>query len=194
AGRVVRRFSSSDQAPVDSGLNIPDFWKRPFTRPATDAGMHRFVWDLHDAPPAALEHNYPISAIAGDTPREPRGPWVLPGTYTVRLSAAGHAIDHPLVIRMDPRVHVTALALGQQHALATRITAAMTRDTAALFAVRVARDQVKARRAQASGAASDSLDAIDQRLAAIETGAGGPRSAESLMRVNGELTGLLDSV
>ena len=194
AGRVVRRFSSGDQAPVDSGLNIPDFWKRPFTRPATGAGMHRFVWDLHYAPPAALEHGYPISAIAGDTPREPRGPWVLPGTYTVRLTAAGHTTEHPLVIGMDPRVHITALALTQQLSLATRITTMMTRDSTALFAVRFARDQVKARRAQASGAAADSLDAVDQRLAAIESGAGGPRSAESLVRVNGELVGLLDIV
>ena len=32
---------------------------------------------------------YPISAIVGDTPKEPLGPAVLPGTYTVKLTAGG---------------------------------------------------------------------------------------------------------
>src|SRR5204863_197933 len=80
SGTVVRRFSSADTVPPrDSGLNIPDWWMRPSPILGTGAGMHRFVWDLHYPPPAALRHEYPIAAVYHDTPREPRGPWVLPG-------------------------------------------------------------------------------------------------------------------
>src|SRR6266702_1468176 len=85
-GRLVRRFSSTDTVPVDSGLNMPDYWIRPPQLLSTAVGMHRFVWDLHYSPPAALSHNYPISAIYRDTWREPRGPVALPGRYEVRLT------------------------------------------------------------------------------------------------------------
>ena len=30
------------------------------------------------------ECSYPIAAVPGETVPEPRGPWALPGTYTVR--------------------------------------------------------------------------------------------------------------
>src|SRR4029079_15353778 len=70
AGRVVRSFSSADS--VDAVLpsfNAPTYWLRPHQRLATAAGTHRFVWDLHYPPPKVLAHEYPISAIFGDTPR-----------------------------------------------------------------------------------------------------------------------------
>src|SRR6266540_2287955 len=102
-GRLVRRFSSADSVPKDSGLNIPDYWIRPPQVLSREAGMHRFVWDLHYPPPAALSHSYPISAVYRDTWREPRGPVALPGRYTVRIRVAGRSLTQPLTIRMDPR-------------------------------------------------------------------------------------------
>src|SRR5207248_10532580 len=64
SGTVVRRFSSADTVPPrDSGLNIPDWWMRPSPILGSGAGMHRFVWDLHYPPPAALRHEYPIAAV-----------------------------------------------------------------------------------------------------------------------------------
>src|SRR2546422_11605520 len=64
-------------------------------------GMHRFVWDLHYPPPPALRHEYPIAAIYRNTPREPRGPWVVPGRYTARLTVAGQAYVQPLTVTID---------------------------------------------------------------------------------------------
>ncbi len=169
-GRVVRRWASDEPAwRPDSGLNIPDHWMRPAQRVSAEPGAHRFVWDLRYPPPAALNHEYPISAITGDTPREPRGPWALPGAYTVRLTVAGRAQSRSLVLRMDPRVHATAPVLSQQLALAQRLVDAMGRDSAAVGEVRAMR---------ARGGASDSLPALDRELA----------------RLNGQLASLLEVV
>jgi hypothetical protein len=95
--------------------------------------MHRFVWDLRLPPPPVLEHEYPISAISGDTPQEPLGPFVLPGTYTVKLTADGNVLTRPLTVKMDPRVAMSPADLAAQLALARRITAALEK----LDAVRV---------------------------------------------------------
>ncbi len=169
AGRMVRRFATDDPPePIDSGANIPLWWVRPEQRLGADAGAHRFVWDLREPPPPAQGHEYPIAAVPHDTPREPRGPWVLPGTYTVRLTAGGETQTRPLTVRMDPRITATAPALAQQHATSRRLTDAMRRDSAAL---REGRDL----RARATGARGDSLTAV----------------MRDLTRVNGQLAGLL---
>jgi photosystem II stability/assembly factor-like uncharacterized protein len=172
AGRLVRRFASDDAPePVDSSANIPLWWIRPSQRLATGAGAHRFVWDLHAPPPPTLEHQYPIAAVPHDTPREPRGPVVLPGRYVVRLSVDGVVRTRPLTVRMDPRLRTPPLALGAQFALATRIADALRRDSAALAA---ARDL----RRGASGPDADSLQGL----------------IGSLTRLDGELARLLDLV
>ena len=159
-GRVVRRFSSADQpAPPESTLNIPTWWIRPPQLLSAAAGMHRFVWDLHYAPPASLSHEYPISATYRDTPREPRGPWVLPGSYTVRLTVSGQAYTQPLKVRMDPRVRTPAAGLALQLSEAQRVVVALRQDSVALGEVR----QRKAGQSVPS-AALDSLDAALARL------------------------------
>src|SRR2546422_8768873 len=66
------------------------------------------------------------------SPREPRGPWVLPGSYTVRLAVDGVTLTQRLAVRTDPRVRPGPGALEQQFALAQRLARAMDRDAAAL--------------------------------------------------------------
>ncbi len=106
AGRLVRRFSSADQPPANAPeANIPSYWIRPFQPLSGEAGMHRFVWDLHAAPQAGGGRRgggYPISAIYHDTPG-PQGEWMPPGTYTVRLTADGRSYTQPLLVKPDPR-------------------------------------------------------------------------------------------
>jgi len=159
-GTVVRQYSSADVlAPPETTLNIPNWWIRPPQVLFADAGMHRFVWDLHYAPPPSLSHEYPISATYRDTPREPRGPWVLPGSYTVRLTVSGQAYTQPLKVRMDPRVRTPAAGLALQLSEAQRVVVALRQDSVALGEVR----QRKAGQSVPS-AALDSLDAALARL------------------------------
>jgi len=204
AGRLVRRFSSaslsSSSSPSperpeqpDTALNIPLMWIRPPQTLSTARGMHRFVWDLHGEPPPAMRHEYPISAIPGDTPREPRGPWVLPGRYAVRLAVGGETRTQPLVVRMDPRAQLVPGALAQQFALALRIVVALRGDSAALQRVRAVRMEVKRARERVGQGAAAALDSLDGRAAALESGAGEPppppgqRGKENLIRLNGDL-------
>jgi photosystem II stability/assembly factor-like uncharacterized protein len=115
SGALVRRYRSDDpQEPPVPGRNIPDYWIRPPQILSAQAGLHRFVWDLHHPAPAAAAFSYPISAVPGDTPREPRGPWAVPGTYTVRLTANGRTLSQPLRLKMDPRVKTPPEALRVQ--------------------------------------------------------------------------------
>ncbi len=142
SGRLVRRFSSDEPAPPpkDEG-NVPRWWIRPPQPPSGEAGMHRFVWDVHWPPPPSLEPGYPIAAIPHDTPREPRGPWALPGRYTVRLTASGQTATQPLTLRMDPRVKTPDAALRQQFDLSQRLADALREDFALIEEVRAARKQ-----------------------------------------------------
>ncbi|MGB6722807.1 MAG: glycoside hydrolase [Terracidiphilus sp.] len=138
-GNLLRRFSSEDPvAPTPQQLRtnlIPPEWPRiDGPLPAT-AGMHRWVWDLRAAAPAATHYEYPISAVPGRTPLEPQGPLVLPGTYTVRLTAEGRSESAPLVVKMDPRMHVSAADLETLHtaqvAMAATLDALSKADLAA---------------------------------------------------------------
>jgi len=136
-GKVVRRFSSGDRTePVTDDGNVPRWWIRPARRPSSDAGLHRFVWDLHWPAPVALEGGYSIAAVPRDTPKEPRGPWALPGQYTVRLTAAGRSLTRPLTVRMDPRVKTPEAGLRQQFALSQRLAEALDRNTRLVEQVR----------------------------------------------------------
>ncbi len=128
AGRVVRQYSSEDvPTPVTDEGNVPANWIRPAAIPAKTAGMHRFVWDLHYPAPATDAFSFPIAAVPRDTPRQPAGPWVLPGRYTVTLTAGPVRATQPLVVRMDPRVKTPAAALDDQFTLSMRVYDAIAR-------------------------------------------------------------------
>jgi hypothetical protein len=195
SGRSVRRFSSADSVPApETDLNVPSYWVRPAQILSAAAGSHRFVWDLHYPPPDVLSHDYPISAIYGDTPRFPLGPAVLPGTYTVRLTADGKSYEQPLTIKMDPRVRVTAAGLQLQHDLGVRLNDAIHRDFAALGELRTRRAALKTQREGAkAGEVADSLTTLDTALATLESG-GTPSTAANLVRLNSDLATLLDIV
>lgn len=136
-GTVLRHYSSSDPVePPLEGQQVPDYWPRPFRPLENTPGMHRFLWDLRHERPEGLRQGYPISAVPEDTPAEPLGAWVLPGTYTVRLTAGGHTYEQVLHVRMDPRVTTSPADLEQQHMLALRITDALNQIHDALDAHR----------------------------------------------------------
>ena len=165
AGKLVRRYASDDK-PIelrDEG-EVPAYWMRPSPILSGDAGLHRFVWDLHYAPPSGAPRSYPIAATPHDTASEPKGPWVVPGIYTARLTISGKSYTEPLVVRMDPRIRSGVLALRQQFALSKRLYAAAVSLHEVLPRLNDARD-----RAQGSSNAE-----LAQKVGAL-LGAGGGR-------------------
>jgi hypothetical protein len=133
----VRRYSSDDapEAPV-ADRNIPDYWIRPWQALSARAGLHRFVWDLRHAAPEVDSFTYPIAATYANTPREPRGPLVVPGRYTVRLKVGGLELERPIEVVIDPRVKASADDLALQSTLALRLVDAMGRARNAQAALR----------------------------------------------------------
>src|SRR5436190_14260788 len=100
AGDVLKTYSSDEKPkPVDPDtLDIPAFWiKTPPVLPTTP-GMHRWLWDLRPAPPPP-----PPGAPAGGGGGRRQMPPVLPGNYTIRLTAGDRTYTRPLVVKPDPR-------------------------------------------------------------------------------------------
>ena len=115
-GEVIRRYSSADEPErIDPNtLPYPTYWIRPPQSLATSAGHHRFAWDLRLAPPRGASRRHSISAIYRNTPSGPRGPFIHPGTYSVRLTVDGVVQQRPLEIRLDPRVKIAPEDLRAQ--------------------------------------------------------------------------------
>ena len=208
AGKLVRRFASTDKPDsldeIAKEIHVPMYWVRPSQILSGEAGMHRFVWDLHEPPPDSVNHEYPISAIFHDTPRYPLGAKVLPGQYTVKLTVGGKSYTQPLTVKMDPRVKALPAGIAQQHALATRTTKAMGQSFKALEEVKGLRAQLKKLREGTGEAAppkaiADAIAALDKKAAALQ--GGGPEEEfaavtpgmreTNLTRLNGEFGQLL---
>ena len=105
-GSVLRSFDSESLPEKgEARVYFADTWlghPRPLGK---TPGHHRFVWDLRLPPPPTLHSYYSIAAVPErETPVLPRGAYVLPGSYLVRLVADGATIERPLQVVMDPRV------------------------------------------------------------------------------------------
>jgi hypothetical protein len=87
----------------------------------TKAGVNRFAWDLAAEPPAPRN---PGEGPGGNEFFGPtRGPEVLPGTYTVRLTLDDESWETPVEVRVDSLVDVSPEALRAQHEAARELTA-----------------------------------------------------------------------
>jgi hypothetical protein len=156
--------------------------------------MHRWVWDLHYPAPTSTHRDYPIAAVPHDTGRAPLGPRVLPGQYTIRLTANGHTYTAPLTVKMDPRVKTSAAGLQQMFQLETRLAGMMNQVADAVLQARSIRDQLK--KAPAGGPVADALHSFQQKLTAIMQPPDEPGStpAPTLTGLNGAVGALYDQV
>ncbi|HEY3743634.1 MAG TPA: glycoside hydrolase [Bryobacteraceae bacterium] len=183
SGKVVRRYRSDDKPPpIDLSLNVPLYWMRPYQPLPVSAGMHRFVWDLYGQPVKSMRYDYPISAVYHDTPREPRGAFVAPGRYTVRLIVdSTPALTKTFQLKMDPRVTTPAAGINEAYRWSLRIVDLMN-------ATFDARERVGAVRAGLSNLPQDltaSGAALDNLLKPLEP---------ALAQANGMLGGLLNVI
>jgi photosystem II stability/assembly factor-like uncharacterized protein len=169
---LVRRYSSADKPEplekIAAANPIPMYWVRPQQILSAEAGMHRFVWDVHYPPPDALNREFPISAIVHDTPELPLGAWAMPGKYTVRLTVDDKTYLQPLTVRMDPRIKTSDVDLRKQFEMEAGIVEGMNETFEALQQVHALRPQLADRAGKAKGALADSLNVLDKQLAEME--------------------------
>jgi photosystem II stability/assembly factor-like uncharacterized protein len=128
-GNVLRKYSSDDPvAPTPEELQtdlIPAYWPKMHGPLPTDAGMHRWGWDLRATAPTATSYSYPIAAVPHRTPQVPQGPLVVPGTYTVRSTVDGKSETQPLMVKMDPRVRMSQAELEALHTAQATMAASL---------------------------------------------------------------------
>jgi len=201
-GQLVRRFSSADKPDIsEEDLRkqlIPLYWMRPFQSLSAEAGMHRWVWDLHYRTPVATRHEYPIAAIPHDTPRLPLGPTALPGKYTVRLTMNGKTYSAQVTVKMDPRVKTSAAGLEKKFQAETQLASLLTQTSQALLQGQSLLDQLHELSERASGATKDSVEGFRKKLASIVGVAAAfppPASEEvTLTRANSQVSTLYGQV
>ncbi|HEV2386646.1 MAG TPA: hypothetical protein VGS20_05255 [Candidatus Acidoferrales bacterium] len=198
-GKLVRRFSSADKPAISNPneLAVPAYWARPAHILSAEPGMHRFIWDLRLAPVPGIPPELPMQAVFHNTPPTTTAPWVLPGRYTVKLTADGHSYSQPLAVRLDPRVKTPAAGLADQYTLAKQMYDGALEAASALAQLQGLRMQLRQVRQQAgAGAAADAIDAFDKQAQTIEGSQargffGGAAGPDTLTSVRGSLLALM---
>jgi hypothetical protein len=178
----VAHFNSNDPVPpLDPRYPDPPLWAQPPHVLSAAHGHHRFLWDMHypQVPGLSTEPDED-QAVPYDTPSVSTAPWVMPGDYTVRLTAGGKTFSQRLKIVMDPRVKTPMPDLEQQFTVARSIYDDLIQSSEALHEITSVREQLKARASQAPLVAADAsitakIDAIAGRVG--HGGFGGGRAA-----------------
>jgi hypothetical protein len=192
--QLVRRFSSKDRpAPAARALAIADVWIAQPARLTAHAGMNRFVWDLRYAAPGSNDED-DESGFGRQAP----GPQIMPGTYTVRLTANSHTLTQPLKVVLDPRSTATPVDLSKQFELSLAISKEIAQAQDALREIRALRRTLGERSASATPEVRAKIAAVDQEAARLAGGGGGgrggrgaaapPGSAPTFTSISAELT------
>ncbi|MDH5235619.1 MAG: sialidase, partial [Gemmatimonadota bacterium] len=150
---------------------------------AGKAGINRVQWDLRSeqTKEARIRVSPQYSAWFTVPPDGRPAPGVgrlsrlvLPGTYTVRLTAAGKTLTQPLEVLVDPSSRASMADLRAQDAVVRALMAELDSAVTTIARVETARAQLATARVAlaADSTAKDLLaatDSIDARLAALET-------------------------
>jgi photosystem II stability/assembly factor-like uncharacterized protein len=139
-GRLVRTLSSLQEKP-DVPPDDPDAEREGRRKPplTAEAGVNRGKWNFF------WDGATKIKDARIDMGDPSYGPFALPGTYTLRLSADGQTSEGTVEVRPDPRVKMTAADREAQLAFAIEARDAITRLSGIVEAVRSVREQLQDR-------------------------------------------------
>ena len=191
-GSVIERVSSADPPQfspeqIEREL-IPQYWIRKLVPPATTAGMHRWVWDLHYSAPRSLHRGFPISAVPRDTPQEPAGPIAVPGIYQVRLSIGAHQWSVALPVLADPRVKMSAQDYAAEFAILQQLAATFDASSATLLECKSLQAQLDKLKPTAQSPSSEQIQLLDAHIGELmESSATATPPVRGLERLNGDV-------
>jgi photosystem II stability/assembly factor-like uncharacterized protein len=153
-GNVVRSYTATDGAPAPAAGG--GRFGGGAARLTKNAGMNRFVWDL------TTTGAWTTGSAGG---RGGSGPTIVPGKYTVRLSA-GATQSQPLTVKIDPRsaadgITVADLQAQYDHNIKVRdLVSEVNKLVAAL-------DEQRTRLARSTGAAADTAKGVNDIRATV---------------------------
>ena len=150
---------------------------REFTGPDKQ-GLNRVAWDLRG--PLAFKPGTDDDGWFG----VPKGPSVLPGTYTVTLKARGQELKQNVEVKADPRMNPTTDALTTRNELsrnADELMRAFTDASASIAGIEKELASVKEAAPGSANAVSKDIEAFEKKLKGVKekftAGWGGPRFA-----------------
>jgi hypothetical protein len=161
-------------------------WVREVAPLSAEAGMHRFVWDLHYTLPNSVHRSF----------YGPAGVWSLPGNYTVKLTANGKSSSQTLTVKMDPRISTAHDGLRQEFVAASRISARLGEVATAQERSEELQKQIAARKTEAAGNAeiSAALAELARKIDEVHGVPGEEEFGFLALRLPGEESVTLQSV
>ena len=131
-----------------------------------EAGLNRYVWDLRYADAKTFPG---LIMWAGNV----RGPRVMPGTYQVRVTAAGATQTQSLTVKKDPRVTTTPAEYQRQLELSLQLRDKLSDTHQAILDIRDIRKQLDGVTERWKDAADgkkvvEAAKALNEKLTAIE--------------------------
>ncbi|HWT14898.1 MAG TPA: glycosyl hydrolase [Patescibacteria group bacterium] len=175
-GRVVRTLSS-EKKPGKYPEDDPDEPSGPPEADlSADEGLNATVWDLREDGARRI----PFKADMGDPET---GPYALPGTYTLALTADGKTSTTTLEVLADPRSPIHIDDLRANHALALLARDGLTRLSRSIDRVRALREQLDlfAKHAATVPNGTDLLAAIKSATAQVDAIEGTLHNPEAIV-------------
>jgi photosystem II stability/assembly factor-like uncharacterized protein len=161
AGALVRRYSSDDVLPKTKpeDMQFPVYWVHDAEPISANAGMHRFVWDLHYAFPPEVHLSF----------YGPKPPLALPGKYTVKLTVNGQSQSQQFVLKMDPRVKTSQADLEKMFRAETRVAKNLADLSTAMKHAQELQASLAARKKEmpSGGEAAEALAILDRKTAEL---------------------------
>jgi hypothetical protein len=160
AGRSVRKYSSDDSPlKIDTGkITVTPNWFNLPTTITTKAGMHRFVWDLHEAFPDELKEGESKDGTM------PAGVWSIPGDYTAKLIVNGHSYQQQFTVKNDPRIKLSESELIKQYDFAKQIQAKRIEVAKAANEVKALLKKAEELRTKSTGKTAEQILAFENEI------------------------------
>ena len=191
-GTLVRKYSDKDTMYKIPAVNIPLYWIRPQQILSANAGSQRFLWDMRYAP-LNIPASYPIGATYMNTAPNETSPWVLPGSYTAKLTVDGKSYSEKFEVKMDPRVKTNAKDLESIRDLAFLCYDGRRRCMDALKQIASLHAQIKGQSPKAGPEMAKQLNALDKKLSALENMEPGSK-VRGFARLNSDFAGIFNTI
>ncbi len=167
-GRLIRKYTNEDTLYKIGDVNIPHYWIRPQQILSAESGSHRFLWDMRYAP-LNVPPSYPISATFMNTAPGETSPWVMPGTFTAKLTVDGYPFSQSFSVKMDPRVKTGIKDLQTQYDLSLQCYEERKECIKTLEEIRLYRLMLKGQMTNPSANVADELNKKDKQARELES-------------------------